>query len=138
MIVAEIHVEADAVAATATALLALTDNVDDVALTHGPTGVMFVVPDDLAEKLLASSKKKNNDEKTTDAKTVDAKTTDAKTTDAKTVDEKTTDAKTTDAKTIEPRTNEAPKPESDGAPQAPKTDLRRPVNPRAKTTTDQE
>jgi cell division protein FtsN len=118
MIVAEIHVEADAVAATATALLALTDNVDDVALTHGPTGVMFVVPDDLAEKLLASSKKKDSEAKTTDAKS--------------------TEPKAADAKTVEPKTDEAPKPESDGAPQAPKADPRRPVNPRAKTTPDQE
>jgi cell division protein FtsN len=118
MIVAEIYVEADAVAATATALLALTDNVDDVALTHGPTGVMFVVPDDLAEQLLASSKKKNSEAKAADAKSADAKT--------------------TDAKAVEPKNDEAPKPESDGAPQAPKADPRRPVNPRAKTTTDQE
>lgn len=55
---AEIHVEADAVSATATALLALADNVDDVQFTHGPTGAMFVVPLALAEKLMEAS---NND-----------------------------------------------------------------------------
>jgi hypothetical protein len=54
--VAEIHVEADALAATATALLALADDVNDVAFTHGPNGSMFIVPDELAEKLFASSK----------------------------------------------------------------------------------
>ena len=60
---AEIHVEADAVSATATALLALADSVDDVQFTHGPTGAMFVVPLALAEKLMeASANDKDEDE----------------------------------------------------------------------------
>jgi hypothetical protein len=51
----EIYAEPDAVVATATALLALADDVDDVAFSHGEKGAIFIVPQALADKLVSAS-----------------------------------------------------------------------------------
>ncbi len=53
---AQIHATADAVVATARALLALADDPSEVEFTHGPEGgAMFIVSDALADKLVAAS-----------------------------------------------------------------------------------
>jgi hypothetical protein len=52
---AQIHATADAVTATAKALLALADDPNEVEFTHGPEGAMFIVSDALADKLVAAT-----------------------------------------------------------------------------------
>lgn len=52
---AQIHATADAVVATAKALLALADDPSEVEFTHGPDGAMFIVSDALADKLVAAT-----------------------------------------------------------------------------------
>lgn len=58
---AEIHADKEVVQATAKLLLSLTSDPNDVSMSHGPRGMVFLVPDGLAERFVQAVQRQEVD-----------------------------------------------------------------------------